>query len=103
MDNLITDRNLVLCAVYIPHENSKYAIANDSLVIQSKHNSYLICLMGDFNSRTCSADDFVTIEEEVDLNCGIELINDQLYSSKCQLDILGIDTKRQGQCSKPKR
>ena len=59
----------ILGAVYLPHENSKYHysglfddLSYDICKIKSKYDLPFI-LIGDFNSRTGTMDDFITMDQ----------------------------------------
>ena len=58
-------------AVYIPPESSSYSsvsifdtIENDIVSLNSENN-YKICLFGDFNAHTSTANDFICINEHI--------------------------------------
>jgi len=53
-----------------------------------------ICMIGDFNSRTGRLDDFVTIEDNIALEGGIDLTDSDLFNARYELDALDICTER---------
>ncbi len=51
-------------------------------------------LIRDFNARTGVLCDFITIEDAVAINSGIELADNDFFNTKCDLEKLGITTDR---------
>ena len=105
VDNMLFDSALwvkvnnqfILCSVYMPHEASKYHyvecfddLATDISTVMSKYELPLV-IVGDFNSRSGTLDDFVNICDTDKNNFAI--LNDN-YTSKDYLDSLDIPSKR---------
>ncbi len=90
----------IIGSVYTAHEGSDYYVddvydnlANDIL----NFNCTLglpILMVGDFNARTGVLDDFVSIEDNVAFECGIDLSDNDIFSSRVDLELLGIETVR---------
>ena len=81
--------NLLLGAVYIPPENSKY-VSNDVFEVLEEyfrfsHDCKYVCMIGDFNARTGTNSDFLT-----NLNGTFHIISDDVHS----LDKLNIPYQR---------
>ena len=91
---------LILGAVYVPHEGSKYHentifddIANDCIFLKAKYNAP-ICLIGDFNARTGLLKDFVETADFPIFQAGPGLNLDDAITSIDELESLGICTRR---------
>ena len=90
---------LILGALYIPHEGSKYHssevfedILSDCSSIQAKFQ-VPVCILGDFNSRTGVLDDFLDLENLLSFEAGLDAsCND--FNSRQALECLGLCTKR---------
>lgn len=87
-------------SVYLPHEASKYYnsemfddLAEDIINIKSKYNT-LICILGDFNSRTGNLDDFTTLEEQISEFCNLDNAFKDIFNSKQYFEEHGLNTKR---------
>ena len=70
----LTNSDLIIGSIYIPHENSKYFESNtfdklqdDLTSIQATYQSLPILMLGDFNSRTSNAIDIINKDENVDM------------------------------------
>ena len=94
-----TKNGFIICALYIPHEGSPYCssdifevIADDLMNLNVKY-ALPIILAGDFNSRTGLLSDFIDNDplQNIDLN---DFIDECLFSSKRELEALGINTQR---------
>lgn len=105
VDNMLFDSALwvkvnnqfILCSVYMPHEASKYHyvecfddLATDISTVMSKYELPLV-IVGDFNSRSGTLDDFVNICDTDKNNFAI--LNDN-YTSKDYLDSLDIPDRK---------
>ena len=53
-----------------------------------------ICLIGDFNSRTGTLNDFLCFEDCISKETGIDMIGSDVCVSRQNLDALGIETSR---------
>ena len=53
-----------------------------------------ICLIGDFNSRTGTLNDFLCFEDCISNETGIDMIGSDVCVSRQNLDALGIETSR---------
>ena len=91
--------NFIVGAVYIPHEQSRYydndifdILSGDIVNLNSKFD-IPICLTGDFNARTSTLDDFITLEDGVNNN-DLSLIESNSFVSNQNLDALGIEMNR---------
>ena len=94
------DKNILCGALYLPPEGSRYSDIGlfdeleNELMYLNTNNQHHVVLMGDFNSRTRTMNDFISMD--------IELLNDiKLDNAICDiledeqtLDCLGIPTKR---------
>jgi len=90
----------ILGSVYIPHEGSPHHnneifddIADDLLICKSKFDCPII-LLGDFNSRTGHVSDFVSFEDIIVDDCGIEIAGNDSFTTKHNLELLNITTDR---------
>ena len=70
--------SFIIGAVYIPHEASKYhdneifdELSEDIISLKSSYE-VPICIMGDFNSRTSTLDDFITLDEHISIIYNLE-------------------------------
>lgn len=98
---------LIAGGTYIPHENSEYHdpdmsddIVNDCAFLKSRYNDALICIVGDFNARAGTLNDFLDSEEfTTNENVTGTLYN--VLNSKADLDLLDICTSRYNQDHKP--
>ena len=91
--------DIIIGAVYIPHEGSIYfdneefdSICSDIIMLKSKFDTPL-CLTGDFNARTGKLSDYVTLEEGVN-DFDLNLENCLSLNSNENLDALGININR---------
>ena len=87
-------------AVYIPHEASKYhdneifdEINEDIISLKSSYD-VPICIIGDFNSRTSTLDDFVTLDEQITIIYNLEELEREAFNSKQYFEEHGIKTTR---------
>ncbi|CAC5386352.1 E3.2.1.14 [Mytilus coruscus] len=67
---LLDDKELLLGCVYIPPENSKYASKEvfteiEDELLHLQHNRCNIALLGDFNAKTRTLDDFVVPDDSL--------------------------------------
>ena len=90
----------VFGSVYIPHEASKYynkelfdELAEDIINIKSKYDAP-ICLLGDFNSRTGTLDDFTVLEEQISEICNLDNNEIDVFNSKQYFEERGLNTNR---------
>ena len=90
----------ILGAVYIPHEASKYhdneifdEIKEDVIRLKSSYD-VPICLIGDFNSRTSTLDDFITLDEHISIIYNLDDLDREAFNSKQYFEKHGINTTR---------
>ena len=62
----LTNSDLIIGSIYIPHENSKYFESNTFDKLQDDQ-SLPILMLGDFNSRTSNAIDIINKDENADM------------------------------------
>ncbi len=91
---------IIIGAVYLPHEGSDYHcsdifdnLAEDIININTNYD-LPVALVGDFNARTGVLDDFVSAEDAIAAEAGIDLADDDFFHTKHQLDSLGVNTER---------
>lgn len=70
----LTNSDLIIGAIYVPHENSKYFESNtfdrlqdDLTSIQATYQSLPILMLGDFNSRTSNVIDIIKKDDNADM------------------------------------
>ena len=94
------EKDMVLGAVYIPPENTRYSnvesfdeIQNEVTMI-NKEERFHICLAGDFNSHTGQLSDCIDIDEYVCEEAGLGEIMKNALNSETILSKLGLDKTR---------
>ena len=90
----------IIGAIYLPYEGSPFyssdifdTLAEDILCLESVYN-LPIMIIGDCNARTGTTDDFITLEDSVAANCGLNDVDNLLFDVKSKLENIGITTKR---------
>ena len=63
-------RNMVLCLIYVPPENSNYSnisifdeIEDNFIDLKSKNEDFDICIAGDLNARTANLKDYLEVSD----------------------------------------
>ena len=92
----------ILGNVYIPHEGSVHYddewydnISSDLITLSELSLPFI--LVGDFNSRTGTLDDFMEYDETIANECGLDIEFDLtgVHNGKEYLESIGINSKRQ--------
>ena len=90
----------IIGAVYIACEDSDYHnnsmfdnIAEDILNFNCNLNIPVL-MIGDFNSRTSTIDDFVTLDESIAPLLGVCYEENDIFNSNTEMERLGITTLR---------
>ena len=93
--------NLIIGAVYIPPNGSKYEtgeefdIILDSLVnLNADHEKANICLIGDFNSRTGTSQDFIELDTRTAEETGFPLQENDVFLNIEKLDECNVQIRR---------
>ena len=96
----------ILGAIYLPHEGSRFhsneifdILAEDIMCLESKYNLPIV-LIGDFNARTGVVDDFMTVEDTITVECGLDEVDNAIFDVKSRLESLGITTERNNEDKK---
>jgi hypothetical protein len=91
----VCGREVIISGVYIPgecsylYEASQFDDITDDIVSLQAKVDALIALLGDFNARTGLLDDFMEIEDKVELVCDVD---EELCTKNDMLESIGIVT-----------
>ena len=102
VDPSILGFGLIIGAVYIPPVDSPYftgheleQLSQDIIDISANHNSYELCVIGDFNSRTSNLPDFTVTDEHLLRATGLDECLGELFVNEHTLSKLGIPIEMQ--------
>jgi hypothetical protein len=94
-------KGIIVGAIYLPHENSPHyntemfdKIEEDILYFKVKFPDISIVMLGDFNARTGTLDDFLSLDKNMLKDSGLILDEDFIYYDKDKLKSQGIFTER---------
>ena len=100
IDKLVYGTEVIIGATYIPHEGSPYydesvfdTLLNDIVDLNAVHDCP-ISLVGDFNSRTGELTDFITMDNSIAEQTGVDFGENDIFNSYQFLRDVGQPTER---------
>ena len=93
------EQDIILASVYIPPQQSRFfnqdefeLFERDIMSLRSQHDLFL--MLGDFNAQTGTLDDFIPADNFLSDHFHFDDETVRFYDQKCELERLGIKTKR---------
>ena len=93
------EQDIILASVYIPPQQSRFfnqdefeLFERDIMSLRSQHDLFL--MLGDFNAQTGTLDDFISADNFLSDHFHFDDETVRFYDQKCELERLGIKTKR---------
>ena len=98
-NSCVFNKDIYVGCVYIPHQNSEYANANDidmllEDMIDLNVNDNLFLLCGDFNAHTNILNDILSLDEHIYDSVGLDNEIFNSFDAINNMKLLGIPTER---------